>query len=864
MAKKKKLILSSAIAVAGLALARNIKSQNKHVKAKSYIIKLPNRYKVKISFVDETTVHLVYFKNKSHNYPTIMKNERVLTGGDPTVATGKLSNDKIPEFVVNKTKIEFNILENRKFYHVFTDKMSLMVEKKTGEIVFYRDDQPLPVIIQKMPIFNNGKIVSNIRVNQKKAKYYGGGMQNGCYDHTGKVLKIENLNDWLDRGVSSPTPFIWSSAGFGILNHTYTKGEYDFQNPKEISFCFEDEQSDNYYFLGQNSNELIKSYFNLTGYPMIMPKFAWYPAHLNAYNRDTWVEVTEDSSGARKFEDGKFYKEYQPLNPKSFNLNRPDKIEINGKDFVPAIRGIGEVTFVKDKFGNLNTYLESLNGEKNNYQFSARQIIDRYESNDIPLGWFLPNDGYGAGYGQTDSLDQNIDNLKKFSEYAGEKGVKIGLWTQENLHPQDPENPKANERDLKKEVESAHIAAIKTDVAWVGHGYQAGVGALKDIAYYMKKYGKNERPFSLTLDGWAGIQKYAAIWTGDQPGGTWENIGYQIPTYLSSALSGLSNVGSDIDGIYKGSKPVIQTRDLQWKSFTPIQLNMDGWGSENKTPFTFNGKYTDINRFYLKLKSKLLPYFYTSAYENYLNGTPILRPVTYESIQLAKYPDLTHEFLVGNDILVAPIFEDTKMDVNGDDIRNGIYLPGDKETWIDFFSGEEYQGNQVLNNFDAPLWKTPVFIRKGAIIPTNNPNNNPSEIDQSIQKFVIYPSSANNQITVYDDDGFSDAYLNGEYVSTKVFCQKNDQEISITVDPTVGSFQGFNPVKKTILNLKIDRKPDQVMVNGQDWKDFHYENDLERETNLSNLPKIKNGDWLIVKVSKHDVRSDKIKITIKM
>ena len=65
-----------------------------------------------------------------------------------------------------------------------------------------------------------------------------------------------------------------------------------------------------------------------------------------------------------------------------------------------------------------------MNGERNNYQFSARAAIDRYLNNDMPLGWFLPNDGYGAGYGQTKTLDGNIENLRQFGDYARSKGVE--------------------------------------------------------------------------------------------------------------------------------------------------------------------------------------------------------------------------------------------------------------------------------------------------------------------------------------------------------------------------------------------------------------------------------------------------------
>lgn len=110
-----------------------------------------------------------------------------------------------------------------------------------------------------------------------------------------------------------------------------------------------------------------------------------------------------------------------------------------------------------------------MNGELNNYQFSARAVIDRYQKNDMPLGWFLPNDGYGAGYGQTDTLAGNLQNLKSFADYADQHGVATGLWTQQNLSPVDPANPKPDDRDFAKEV-AIGVKALKTDVAWVGSG----------------------------------------------------------------------------------------------------------------------------------------------------------------------------------------------------------------------------------------------------------------------------------------------------------------------------------------------------------------------------------------------------------
>ena len=162
---------------------------------------------------------------------------------------------------------------------------------------------------------------------------------------------------------------------------------------------------------------------------------------MNAYNRDYWVE---DEKGIL-FEDGKRYKESQ-----------------------------------KDNGG----IKESLNGEKNNYQFSARAVIDRYKNHDMPLGWLLPNDGYGAGYGQTETLDGNIQNLKSLTDYAHKNGVEIGLWTQSDLHPKDSISALL-QRDIVKEVRDAGVRVLKTDVAWVGWGYSFGLNGVADVGHIM-------------------------------------------------------------------------------------------------------------------------------------------------------------------------------------------------------------------------------------------------------------------------------------------------------------------------------------------------------------------------------------------
>ena len=470
---------------------------------------------------------------------------------------------------------------------ITTGKVRIEINKKTSlfKVINLKDHSV--VAEQASPIlFEKGKTSFSLKAKPDEY-FYGGGVQNGRFSHRGKVISIENQNSWTDGGVASPTPFYWSTGGYGVMWHTFKKGQYDFGSREEnlVNLSHDENYLDVFFMVNDGPVSLLRDFYQLTGAPVLLPKFAFYQGHLNAYNRDYWKE---DEKGIL-FEDGKRYKESQ-----------------------------------KDNGG----IKESLNGELNNYQFSGRAVVDRYKAHDMPLGWLLPNDGYGAGYGQTDTLDGNIANLKSLADYARKNGVEIGLWTQSDLHPK-PEISALLQRDIVKEVRDAGVRVLKTDVAWVGAGYSFGLNGITDVAQIMTYYGDNSRPFIISLDGWAGTQRYAGIWSGDQTGGVWEYIRFHIPTYIGSGLSGQPNICSDMDGIFGGKNPLVNVRDFQWKTFTPMELNMDGWGANEKYPHAFGEPYTSINRWYLKLKSELLPYAYSIAEES-VSGLPMIRAMFLE------------------------------------------------------------------------------------------------------------------------------------------------------------------------------------------------------------------------------------------
>ncbi|MDR2274675.1 MAG: discoidin domain-containing protein [Sphingobacterium sp.] len=648
---------------------------------------------------------------------------------------------------------------------ITTKEIVFSIDKQTSQFNILNRSTNRVVVESLRPITFESKQVTLELKENKDEYFFGGGVQNGRFSHKGKIIAIENQNSWTDGGVASPTPYFWSTSGYGFMWHTFKKGSYAFGAKAKgtVKLSHDTDYLDVFFMINDGTVPLLNDFYQLTGNPILLPKFGLYEGHLNAYNRDFWKA---DEKGIL-FEDGKRYKESQKEN------------------------------------GGIK---ESLNGEKNNYQFSARAVIDRYKAHDMPLGWILPNDGYGAGYGQTATLDGNINNLKEFGDYARKNGVEIGLWTQSDLHPKDSISALL-QRDIVKEVRDAGVRVLKTDVAWVGPGYSFGLNGVADVGRTMPYYGNNARPFIISLDGWAGTQRYAGIWSGDQTGGVWEYIRFHIPTYIGSGLSGQPNITSDMDGIFGGKNFKVNIRDFQWKTWTPMELNMDGWGSNEKYPHALGEPATSINRLYLKLKSQLVPYSYSIA-KQAVDGLPIIRAMFLaqaNSYTLGKATQ--YQYLYGPNFLVAPIYQETRVDEKGNDIRNGIYLPDGE--WVDYFTGEKYQGGRIINNFDVPIWKLPVFVKNGAIIPVTNPNNNVLEIKKDQRIYEVYPFGESDFME-YDDDGRTEAYRYGRGVNTKITSSQKDGKVLFSITVSQGEFDGYEKMKSTEVRFNVTAAPKKV------------------------------------------------------
>ena len=480
--------------------------------------------------------------------------------------------------------------------------------KETTKIIYDKDTAKMSVMVNDTIVLQekeslsitNGATVQTLIKNDGE-NFYGGGTQNGRFVHTGQEINIANESGWVDGQVASPNPFYWTTSGYGVLRNTFANGKYNFgkNESSTVTATHNEAEFDAYFFVSdaadaaKTAQKLLQGYYHVTGNPVLLPEYGFYEGHLNCYNRDAW------NSGTSKADPSAGNKVWSTTNPDGSVFQQT---EAGGTGYVIK-EGLKEESLNGKAPTVFTTQIPE--GVTTPYEFSAQSVLNRYFDNDMPIGYFVPNDGYGCGYGQNGynmtggvdsngnssedriaAVDANVNNLAEFTQYANSLGVATGLWTQSQLSPTTNKDTLWHLlRDFEKEVTVGGITTLKTDVAWVGSGYSMQLDGVKR-AYDIVTTTVNTRPNIISLDGWAGSQRYNSVWTGDQAGGNWEYIRFHIPTYIGQSLAGNPNVGSDMDGIHGGA-PLIATRDYQWKAFTPQMLNMDGWGTYAKVPHAF-------------------------------------------------------------------------------------------------------------------------------------------------------------------------------------------------------------------------------------------------------------------------------------
>ena len=280
---------------------------------------------------------------------------------------------------------------------------------------------------------------------------------------------------------------------------------------------------------------------------------------------------------------------------------------------------------------------------------------------------------------------------------------------------------------------------------------------------------------------------------------------------LNMGMSGFAYHNSDIGGFCCGTPTdELYARWMEYGTFCPI-TRAHGVDSQHGTePYTYSPEVEQISKDYIQLRYQLLPYIYTMAYQNYLTGMPLARPLFFDYPNDNNLFNESSSYLWGDDFLVSPV-------VQSNQTSKTIYLP--KGNWIYYWNDQTYHGDQNIT-VSTPLNILPLFVKEGSIIPMQPVMDYSDEYPMDTLFLNIYPSTTKEAgFSLYEDDGKTLDYQNGSYCTTdfsaQVISSSSNYNILVNIGKSVGTFSGKLRNRSYISVIhKIQNSPSTVYSNG--------------------------------------------------
>lgn len=686
--------------------------------------------KVKISILDKSIIKIAICKKEDtwkEDTPAIYKKE-----WDDLKFEADDDNNKI--------LIDTGIIKIR----VLKEKFNLIFEDKAGII---NED------------YETGYSVNNFCCYKKLDEiehFYGFGEKTGPLDKYGWDTvnwntDVSSKHDDMTKSLYVSIPFfigIKDKRAYGIYCDNAEKTYFDMGRENKNYYYFGAKaQSLNYYFIyGPKIQKVVEGYTALTG-RMKMP-----PAWILGHQQSRWSYCPDKKvlEIARKYR-----KKNIPCDVIYLDIDYMDGYrvftwdKIRFKDFKDMNRKLHEMGFkvvaiIDPGVKADKNYFAYSEGMKNGY-FIKTKDGETFVGKVWPMNSVFPDFSreevrYWWGDLNKKLIDAGVD----------------GIWN-------DMNEPSLFDTENKTIPEDA---VHESDEGILPHRkFHNLYGMMMDKGTYegLLRARKNKRPFLLSRSGFAGIQRYVAIWTGDNMS-LFEHLKLSIPMNCNLGLSGIAFIGNDIGGFNKNCSEELLIRWYEAGTFLPFFRNHSAITARYQEPWAFGESTEKIIKKYIELRYKLLPYIYNLFHEASAYGHPIIRPLVYEFQDDEKTCKIQDEFMVGRSILAAPVVDSG---IN----KRKVYLPSGH--WIDFWNGNVYKGGCEIE-YDAPVDILPLFIKSGSIIPEIEYENYIGEKD--IEKIIlnIYPSNYID-FMYYEDDGETFDYEREAFLTTKLeFKRLND------------------------------------------------------------------------------------------
>jgi alpha-glucosidase len=311
----------------------------------------------------------------------------------------------------------------------------------------------------------------------------------------------------------------------------------------------------------------------------------------------------------------------------------------------------------------------------------------------------------------------------------------------------------------------------------------------------MKRLRPGVRPFVMTRASYAGGQRYAATWTGDNSS-TWDHLRLCVEQLINLGLSGFSYSGCDVGGFVGGASPELLTRWYEIAAFTPVYRNHAAHDAPHAEPWVDGPEHLAIRRKFIEERYRLMPYLYALAEQNARTGDPIMRPLFYDYPDALKMDcDTALSFTVGRNLLVAaPPRPESPQPFN-------ICLPAG--AWYDYWSGAPITEHKLTQQ--PKLDVVPVFVRAGTILPRQGLVQSTMEMPKGPLELDIYPGQ-DCRGELYFDDGVR---IGGPSLRQSVTCTVTPKGVALRFDARQGSYRpwwkqiavtvhGSQPVRMTI------------------------------------------------------------------
>lgn len=732
--------------------------------------------KVKISVLDKSIIKIAICKKEGtwkEDTPAIYKKE----WDDFKFEVDDDNN----EILIDTGIIKIRVLK-QKFNMVFVDKSGIINEDyKTGYS------------------FNNFCCYKKLN---KALHFYGFGEKTGPLDKYGWDTvnwntDVSSKHNDMTKSLYVSIPFfigLKDKRAYGIYLDNAEKTYFNMGLENKSYYYFGAKaKSLNYYFIyGPEIQEVVERYTFLTG-RMKMP-----PAWILGHQQSRWSYCPD--------------KKVLEIAEKYRDKNIPCDVIYLDIDYMDGYRVF---TWDKDRFKDF----KGMNRKLHEMGFKIVAIIDpgvkadksySVYSEGMENGYFVKTKDNKIFIGKVWPMSSAFPDFSRESVryWWGDLNKKLidagvdGIWNDMN----EPSLFDTENKTIPEDAVHEGDSGIQSH-----REFHNLYGMMMDKGTYegLLRAEENKRPFLLSRSGFAGIQRYAAIWTGDNMS-LFEHLKLSIPMNCNLGLSGAAFIGNDIGGFNKNCSEELLIRWYEAGAFLPFFRNHSAITTRYQEPWAFGESTEKIIKKYIELRYRFLPYIYNLFHEASAYGHPIIRPLVYEFQDDEKTYKIQDEFMVGKSILAAPVVE------SGID-RRKVYLP--TGYWIDFWSKSIYKGGCEIE-CDAPYDVLPLFIKGGSIIPEIECENYIGE--KNIEKIIlnIYPSDQIDY-TIYEDDGETFNYEREAFLITNYeFKSLND---SYKLKRKI-MHNGYNSlIKYYEINIFNSARPLSVYYTGNNNKSFNVE-----------------------------------------